>query len=163
MNKWNNRFIELCNHISSWSKDASTKVGAVIVDSDKRILSIGYNGFPAGVDDDVETRHERPIKYMFTEHAERNAIFTASRIGVSLVDSTLYCNYFPCPDCARAIIQSGIKNVIYQKMFVNSNNQEAKDNLQWSVEMLKEAGVHFECVKPEKLKTINTANFKQYR
>ena len=123
--KWNKRFIDLCNHIAQWSKDKSTKVGTVIVDSDKRILSVGYNGFPAGVDDDVETRHERPTKYMYIEHSERNAIFTASRIGVSLVDSTLYCNYFPCPDCTRAIIQSGIKTVYYEKLSVNSgiNNE----------------------------------------
>lgn len=144
MSKWNNRFIELCNHIATWSKDKSTQVGAVIVDANKRIVSVGYNGFPAGVDDDVESRHERPAKYMYTEHAERNAIFTASRIGVSLLNTTLYCNYLPCPDCARAIIQSGIKTVYFEKLHVNSGKNEKQ--IQASLEMFQEAqiDVHYE-------------------
>lgn len=142
LKKWNKRFIDLCNHIAQWSKDKSTKVGTVIVDSDKRILSVGYNGFPTGVDDDIETRHERPAKYMYTEHAERNAIFTASRIGVSLVNATLYCNYFPCPDCTRAIIQSGIKTVYYEKLSVNSGTNN--EHINASMEMFNEANVEYE-------------------
>lgn len=138
--KWNKRFIELCNHIAQWSKDTSTKVGAVIVDADKRILSVGYNGFPAGVDDDVEARHKRPAKYMYTEHAERNSLYTSSRNGVSVVGATMYCNYFPCPDCTRAIIQSGIKTVYYEKLSVNSGKNE--EHINACIEMFDEANVN---------------------
>ena len=61
---WKERFIELAKHVAGWSKDKSTGVGAIIVDDDKRVVSMGYNGFPAGCDDEVESRHERPAKYM---------------------------------------------------------------------------------------------------
>lgn len=99
--------------VATWSKDRSTQVGCVIVDAyERRILSVGYNGFPRGVDDDVEDRHERPAKYAWTEHAERNAIFNAASLGVRLSESTIYMPWFPCVDCARAIIQAGILTVV---------------------------------------------------
>ena len=109
---WHKRFYDLALHIASWSKDRSTKVGAVIVDCDKRILATGYNGFPSGCDDTKEERHQRPAKYMYTEHGERNAIYNAVKSGVRLQGATLYCTMFPCADCTRAIIQSGIKTII---------------------------------------------------
>lgn len=109
--KWDKRFLELAEHISTWSKDRSTKVGVVIVDDEKRVVSIGYNGFPRGCNDDVECRHERPAKYMYTEHSERNAIYNAARLGISTKGKIMYCTLFPCADCARAIIQSGIKEL----------------------------------------------------
>ncbi len=113
LTKWHIRFIELAKHIASWSKDRSTKVGAVAIGPNREICSVGYNGFPRGVDDDIEERHERPAKYSWTEHSERNCIYNASRIGVSLDGCELYCTHFPCPDCARGIIQSGITTVFY--------------------------------------------------
>ena len=114
---WDERYLQLAEHIASWSKDRSTKVGAVIVSKHNRIISTGFNGFPTGVNDDVEERHERPAKYLWTEHAERNAIFSAPR-GVELEGSTLYCTWFPCSDCARAIIQSRIGVVWYREKSV---------------------------------------------
>lgn len=109
-NWWDKRFLNLAKHVAEWSKDRSTGVGAVIVDPKTRtVVSLGYNGFPRGIDDDVEERHERPKKYLWTEHAERNAIYQASR---SLRGCTLYTPLFPCADCARAIIQSGITRVV---------------------------------------------------
>lgn len=116
---WNKRFLMLANHISNWSKD-STKVGAVIADKENRVLSIGYNGFPSGANDDVPERHIRPLKYLYTEHAERNAIFSAAKNGVSLLNSTIYLEWFPCADCARAIIQSGIKCVVCKEPDFNT-------------------------------------------
>lgn len=108
MADWDRRFMEVALLIGSWSKDRSRGVGCVIVGPDKEIRSTGFNGFPRGLDDDRESRHERPAKYAWTEHAERNAIYNAARIGVSLKGCTLYVPWFPCIDCARAIVQSGI-------------------------------------------------------
>lgn len=94
------------------SKDTSTKFGCIIVDESNTVRSLGYNNFPQGFDDGIIEAYERPLKYVFTEHAERNAIYNASRIGVSLKDCKLYIPGYPCPDCARGIIRSGIKEVI---------------------------------------------------
>jgi dCMP deaminase len=101
-------FIKLCGNIAEWSRDRSSKVGAIAVGPDDEIRSVGYNGFPRGIDDDVEERYERPIKYLFTEHAERNCIYNAARVGIPLKGCTMYLQWFPCANCARAIIQSGI-------------------------------------------------------
>jgi dCMP deaminase len=102
----------LALHVASWSKDRSTKGGAVIVGPDKIPRVIGYNGFPRGVNDDAEDRHGRPLKYRWTEHAERNAIYNAARIGVSLAGCIMYVPWFPCMDCARAIVQAGIVELV---------------------------------------------------
>jgi dCMP deaminase len=98
--------------IGSWSKDRSRGVGCVIVGSANQILSHGYNGFPRGVNDDVDARHERPAKYAWTEHAERNAIFNAARTGTALEGAVMYLPWFPCCDCARAIAQAGIATLV---------------------------------------------------
>lgn len=136
-NKWNDRFFKLAKLIATWSKDKSTQVGAVIVNKDKRILSVGYNGFPQGIDDELEIRHTRPIKYMWTEHAERNAIYNAGNNGVQLKDGILYCTMFPCADCARAIIQSGISEIYSPK----PKEERWSDSHLTSSEMLIEADV----------------------
>lgn len=111
-NKWDHRFLELARHVSGWSKDKSTQVGAIIVGFKKEILSVGYNGLPRGADDDKPERNERPEKLFWYEHAERNAIYNAARIGTSLRSSTIYSSLCPCMDCARGIIQSGISRVV---------------------------------------------------
>ncbi|PKK88698.1 MAG: CMP deaminase [Candidatus Wallbacteria bacterium HGW-Wallbacteria-1] len=112
MADWDKRFIELTRHISSWSKDRSIGTCAIIADDDHRIISTGFNGFPSGANDEIEDRFERPKKYLFTEHAERNAIYNAARVGISTRGCTMYLMWFPCADCARAIIQSGIKCLV---------------------------------------------------
>lgn len=111
--KWHKRFLEMTKMVASWSKDRSTKVGAVVV-RDRRILTTGFNGFPIGVFDGMEERHQRPAKYLYTEHAERNAILQAANQGISLRGATLYLNYapYPCADCTRAVIQSGITQIV---------------------------------------------------
>ena len=112
MTNWDIKFIELSRHIAEWSKDINRKNGAVIVDSDNIVISLGYNGFPRKCDDSVSSRYEQPTKYLFTEHAERNAIYHAARLGISLKECRMYVTMFPCSDCARGIIQSGITKVI---------------------------------------------------
>lgn len=112
--KWQNRFFALAATVATWSKDKKVGVGCVVVDKNRKVLSLGYNGFPAGVNDcrvAQAHRYDKPLKLLYTEHAERNAIFTAGRNGVSLEGGLLFSTLYPCADCARAIIQAGIKEV----------------------------------------------------
>ena len=109
---WDERWLDLARHVGGWSKDRSRQVGCVIVGEANVLLSIGYNGFPRGVDDEVPERHERPVKYDWTEHAERNAIFNAARIGAARLGTTMYGPWYPCAACARAIVHSGITTLV---------------------------------------------------
>lgn len=112
MTSWDNYFMGLAGFVAGKSKDRSTKVGCVLVGPDNEIRSTGYNSFPRGIDDNVEARHERPEKYLWTEHAERNAIYNAARVGTPLKGCRAYTPLFPCMDCARGIVQVGIVEVI---------------------------------------------------
>jgi dCMP deaminase len=112
---WDKRFIGLALYVQEWSRDPDTKVGCVIVGPKNEIRSIGYNGFPRGVDDSEPLRYERPAKYLWTEHAERNAIYNAVRAGISLEGCRMFLPWFPCAACARAIIQSGITELVASK------------------------------------------------
>lgn len=134
---WDLRWLQMVNLISSWSKDRSTKVGSVIIDDRNTLVSMGWNGFPRGIDDTIEARHARPAKYEWTEHAERNAIYNAAATGANVRGCTMYLAWFPCADCARAIIQSGITKVICAEPDWNHH----KFNFKVSREMLEEAGV----------------------
>lgn len=133
--------MELALLIATWSKDPSTRVGAVVVGPDKEIRGTGYNGFPRGIDDDIAARWERPIKYNFIEHAERNCIYNASLYGVSLRGCSLYISYPPCTECARAIIQSGIKEVFYMNPMAGANIPGWRDSVRLSFDMFDEAGI----------------------
>jgi len=105
------RYVHLAQHIATWSKDPSRRVGCVIIGPDNEIRSAGYNGLPRGVDDATPRYTERPEKYLWVEHAERNAIYNAARMGLSLAGCRLYTTWTVCADCARAIIQAGIISV----------------------------------------------------
>lgn len=111
---WHQRFLSLCNHIAQWSEDRDFQVGAVVVGPDHEIRSTGYNGFPRGVSADDSRRYDRSSgeKFYWFEHAERNAIYNAARMGTPLAGTKIYVNRYPCADCARAIIQSGITAVV---------------------------------------------------
>lgn len=104
-NKWIERFLDMAEHVSAWSKDPSTKVGAVIASEDKRIVSVGFNGFPSGVSD-IEVPRER--KYLRVIHAEDNAILFSRR---DLRGCSIFVTHPPCANCAGKIIQSGIVEV----------------------------------------------------
>lgn len=117
--------------VASWSKDPSTQVGAVLVDSKRRVIGTGYNGFPRGVLDHPHRYANRPLKYEMVVHAELNAILNATR---ELDDSTLYVTLSPCNECAKAIIQSGIKRVVYETLRENERTNT----------MFAEAGVTME-------------------
>ncbi|MCW8951439.1 MAG: dCMP deaminase family protein [Rhodospirillales bacterium] len=140
--KWHVRFLQLAHQIASWSKDRSTKVGAVLVRPDRTPAPYGYNGFPRQVDDDIDDRHSRPDKYDWTEHAERNAIYNAARIGVALEDCTIYVTHFPCVDCSRAIIQVGMKRVVVDEASLGGDfGNRWADGRDVSKQMFEEAGV----------------------
>lgn len=150
MSKWHYRFLALAAHIADWSKDRSTRVGAVVIGPKKEIRAVGYNGFPRGVDDDVEGRHQRPVKYAYTEHAERNAIYNASYTGTSLDGCSLYVTHFPCSDCARAIIQAGIAEVYVDKTKLTQDFLERwQEDMTISTEMFGESGVKIRVIDDE--------------
>lgn len=139
-NKWDLRFLELAKLVGSWSKDPSTKVGAVIVDSDNRIVSTGYNGFPRGIEDCEKKLVDREQKYAIIVHAEMNALAFANK---SVKGCTLYTWPFqPCSRCAGPIIQSGIKRVV---SFVNSDKRWEK-NFTLASQLFHEAGIILEWI-----------------
>lgn len=130
----------LAEHIAEWSKDPHSQVGAVITGDNRRIISVGYNGFPSGVNDDVMERYERPAKYLFIEHAERNAIYNAHLTQATPLNGTIYITKMPCADCARAIIQCGLKNVhTWDGQFDPTSRWY--DSFNAGVTMFEEAGV----------------------
>jgi dCMP deaminase len=135
---WHYRFLELAKNISSWSKDPSTKVGAVIFDSDKRIVSVGYNGFPKNISDDPEKYLNREIKYQMVIHAEINAILFAKRDLNNCSIATW--PFISCSNCTSAIIQAGIKKIVSPKLPENLIERWGK-SCDLSIEMYKQANV----------------------
>ena len=145
--KWDIRFIGLAQHISTWSKDPSTKVGCVVVGEDREIRSTGFNGFPRGINDDEERLMDREKKYPLICHAEENAIMHAARIGVSLKDSTAYVTWPPCSRCARSLSQAGIREIVYPE--TGKIPERWIEDFTISDSMLNEAGVAVRSIKLE--------------
>ncbi len=139
LNKWDKRYLALAKEVSTWSKDPSTQVGAVTVGGKKEVLSQGFNGFPRAIHDSDERYNDRETKYKFVVHAEMNAIYNATYSGVSLDGATLYVYGLPiCSECAKGIIQVGIKKVVVEKSKELDNWNES---VQLSKEMFDEAGI----------------------
>jgi dCMP deaminase len=136
LDKWDVRFLDLAIHVSGWSKDPKVKVGSVIVSSDRRVMSLGYNGFPRGVEDSEERLNIRDEKLKFTAHAERNAL---DNCDSNVRECTLYVTLQPCADCTKSIIQRGIKKVV---CIVNPDKLKYYvDFVNYSVLMMNEASV----------------------
>ena len=155
-------FMQQAKENEKRSKDTSTKVGCVIVNQNTgEIISDGYNIFPRGVNQNIPERTERPLKYDFTEHAERNAIYAAAKEGVSTRNCILYVTLPPCVDCARAIIQSGIREVFYMPDLKHQNIPGWRDKLAISFQMFDEAGVSYKMINPEDLKNIQSKKKQQ--
>lgn len=139
LTKWDERYLSLAKEVSTWSKDPSTQVGAVTVGSKKEVLSQGFNGFPRGIDDTDERYNHKETKYKFVVHAEMNAIYNATYSGASLDGATLYVYGLPvCSECAKGIIQVGIKKIIIEKCKELDN---WNDSVKFSKKMFDEAGV----------------------
>ena len=141
---WDHRFMEMAQLVSGWASCRRRKVGAVIV-KDKRVMTTGYNGAPAGIQTCVERgeclrekmgipsgqRHE----LCYAVHAEQNAIIQAAKLGISINGATLYCTHQPCILCAKMIVNSGITRVVYGEGYPD----------EFSMEIFGEAGVDVEC------------------
>lgn len=139
--KWDARFLRLAQEIGSWSKDPSTQTGAIIV-RDRRILATGYNGFPAGISEASDRLDFRDVKYKFMIHAEMNAIYNATIHGMPLKDTTLYVIGLPmCSECAKGIIQVGIKRVVIPIQHVP---ERWKESVEFAHNLFREAGVQYD-------------------
>jgi dCMP deaminase len=147
---WQEYFFKIVNVIKEKSKDLSIKVGCIIVGPNNEIISTGFNGLPRFVEEKPE-RNERPAKYLYTEHAERNAIYLAARRGVPIDGASIYLQWFPCADCTRAIIQSGIKRIFIDGHYYDPNKPTAadkrwEDSFKASKEMLEEADIECDII-----------------
>jgi len=135
MGKWDRRFLDMALLCSTWSKDPSTKVGSVIVSDRRRVVSVGYNGFPRGLPDNTEWLNNREQKLKLVAHAERNALDNAE---CSVVGSVLYTTLFPCSECAKSIVQRDIQRVV---SFSFEKDQEIKYNFEQSKLLFEAAGI----------------------
>ena len=152
---WDDYFMGVALLAAERSKDPSTQVGACIVDGDKTILSTGYNGFPKGCDDEEYpwNRDEAlgETKYPYVVHAELNAILNSQ--GKSLKGATIYVGLFPCNECTKSIIQSGIKEVVYL-----SDKYATTPATLASKRMLTSAGITVRQLKPTKAQLVLNFN-----
>ena len=140
MNKWDCNFLTLANTVSMFSKDPSTKVGAVIADDDNRVVSIGYNGFPKGIKDDHRLEN-RDLKYDMIVHAEANALLFAN---APVKDCTIYTwPFMPCSRCVSLIIQAGIRRVVS----VENKEERWLNSFRLSHDMLTEARIELEIIE----------------
>jgi len=139
--KWTKRYLSLALSVSSWSIDPSRKIGAVAVSEKGQVLATGYNGFPRGMLDKLERYENREVKYKFIVHAEMNCIYNATYNGTSLDGATMYVYGLPvCSECAKGIVQVGIKRVIYT---LGDNKEEVADI--WKESLLHTEQIFSEC------------------
>ena len=134
---WDEHFMDMAILVAQRSKDPSTKVGCVVVSEDKIVVATGYNGLPRGVQDRSE-RMERPAKYLWTSHAEENAVAQSARVGAKLKGGTAYVTHHPCSRCARSLIQAGITKVVVGGGTTSMPDEE----FEVARIMFKEAGVN---------------------
>lgn len=144
VNHWHHRFLNLAGHVAGWSHDPSTHVGAVIVDGDRRIVSLGYNGPPKNTSD-VQALANRDTRLLRTIHAEENAILFARR---DLAGCALYVTHHPCAHCAAVIIQSGLKQVYVAPSDGGQFEGRWHAQIREAGAMFREAGVTVSTVWP---------------
>lgn len=145
--KWAGRMLKMAKEVASWSKDSSTKVGAVITTPNGAPVSWGFNGMPMGIDDTVPERNQRPYKYKWFCHAERNAMDLAPQ---PLDGYVMFVTFSPCSNCAQSIIQRKIKTVVVDANYTADKMPERwQEDMAVAVEMLKEAGVEVLSAQPE--------------
>ena len=134
--KWDKRFLTLADHVAQWSRDPSTKVGAVIVGASKRQVCFGFNGFPPGIADTDARLNDRETKYRLVMHAERNAL---DNCHFDTRGATLFVTRCPCSECTKSIISKGITRVVFQPH--PDFDQRWESELKWTRTMLMEVGV----------------------
>jgi dCMP deaminase len=140
MADWHKRYLMAAELAATFSKDRRTKVGAAMYNPATRsILTLGFNGFPRGVNDEIDARHERPVKLLWTEHAERNLIYNAAREGLRTDGKGIALDWFPCADCARAIVQSGFVEMVAHAP--DFDDDRWGESFKVSLAILEEGGV----------------------
>lgn len=146
---WDEFFLRHVYLVGSKSKDQSTQIGAVLV-RDGILISEGYNGICRKVNDTVPERNIRPEKYHWTEHGERNAIYNAARHGIATLGTVMFTNYPPCTDCARAVVQAGVQEIVFHKQWADiwdkTKSDKWKGHDDRTTTMFKEAGIKFRWV-----------------
>lgn len=141
--KWDGRFLDISRLISTWSKDPSTKVGAIAVSQNRRILAQGYNGFPSGSKDLESDYSNRDTKYQMVVHAESNIIYNACNFKVSLCLSTVFVfGMYPCPECVKALAQVGVARIVFQ-LGDSENREKWKEQFNISRKILHELQIGF--------------------
>lgn len=133
--------MDLARHVAGWSKDPSTRVGAVLVGRDRREIAMGYNGFPPRVEDTPARLANREVKYRMTQHAERNVLDNA-RFDPS--GGTLFVTFFPCCECAKSIVSQGIARVVTMKP---DDREPWREHAAWSTLILREGGVRVDVIR----------------
>jgi dCMP deaminase len=142
---WKEYFRLIAHQVKLKSKDQKTQIGAIIVGTDNQIVSTGYNSFPRGINDNIAERQERPEKYYWFEHAERNSIYNAALIGVSTKGCTMYLTCgIPCSDCTRGIINAGITKIVIESGNTGAKGAQWEEHAKRSLQMFKEANVSIE-------------------
>ena len=138
-------FFGIAEAVSKLSKDPLKKVGCVILDPDTNgVLSVGYNSFPIGVNETIMSRWEKPEKYSFVSHSEENAVTLAASTGTSTKNAICVVTCFPCCECAKILIQSGIRHVVTKE--ANMNSEKWGESFKYSKIMFEEAGVEVQYV-----------------
>lgn len=138
---WDQWFLGLADYVGTASKDPSTKVGSIIVGDKNRIISLGYNGIPHGVPDNSFILQDRNIKYKMVLHAEQNALLWANE---KLEGASLYVTLFPCYECAKAIIQKGIRRVVSYATTPEQETKYYEDFWRFSRQLFNSAGVEIQ-------------------
>jgi len=156
---WDSLYMTMVYLIAMKSKDMNTHVGAVIIGPFNEVRSAGFNGMPMGVNDDILSRHERPEKYYWMEHAERNAILLSP---YSVRGCKMYTNGIPCMNCARSIVQSGISEVIVDKVWNDNNYNQWIEEAKRTRVMFKEAGIKFRFWNGELLDIYRFRNSEKF-
>jgi dCMP deaminase len=144
----------MCELVASWSEDESRKVGAVIVGLGNETVGVGFNGLPREIDNGPAHRHDKMSgeKYLWYEHAERNALYNTIRAGGRVVGATMFSSGFPCADCARAIIQTGIS--VLKTFKYDLTDPVYSKHFTVAEEMLLEAGVDVQVFDREDLELV---------
>lgn len=137
MMSWDQYFMSFARLTASKSKDPTTQVGCILVDLDRNVIASGFNGLPRGVTDEP-ARMERPVKYLWTTHAEANAVAAAARRGAAVRAATAYVTHRPCAQCAALLVQAGVSRIVCD----GGTTSMPTENFAVSDTILAEAGVH---------------------
>lgn len=154
--EWDEYFMKIAEAVAAKSKDPSSKLGCVIVDSNKRVVSVGYNGLIQGANESKMTLKERPMKYHFVIHSEMNALLYAQK---NLTGCTLYNHIATCDNCLKHCLQAGIKRFVYKELRVNSYSTDPQKSM--TNYETDEAIIRLLSAMPE-VKTLNLSNGKTY-